>query len=366
MPHTRLLVMVALVLMAAVRPAPAAEKLSAGQEFVYTGTLEQRQLQTNMPAVTYRAPVRLSALVTEADPAKGYTVILMPEIRPQKPPSPADAQPFAEVSIQRFRPDLNSAPGPERPPRPVLGGPLSSLLWNRPIPFYASTPASRADWRVGQSWWTIEPVVFAGLPTPEVTFTVVGETKANGRNCVRIEKKPKTIPVKNEVGDHSITLTDYAGLLLVDRATGLTVRDEWRAGILYTAGTLEARVDARAALALKETRTLSAAEVAARVKQAGAFVRVEDAAFDADPKADRKQQIDAAEEAIARFRREYPASPFAAAVTTIAAYLQPEARRLALLGGPAPPFQLEDLTGHEQTLASYRGKLILLCFFASW
>ena len=91
MPESRRIAMTALALAAGALPVRAAEKLSAGQEFVYTGTLEQRQAQTNMPAVTYRAPVKLSVLVTEADPARGYTVIRMPEIRPQKPPSPADS-----------------------------------------------------------------------------------------------------------------------------------------------------------------------------------------------------------------------------------------------------------------------------------
>jgi hypothetical protein len=243
---------------------------------------------------------------------------------------------------------------------------LSSLLWNRPLPFYAAPAGRLADLHSGQSWETVEPIVFPGLQAPEVVFTVAGETKVNGRNCVRIEKKPKMLPVKNQAGNESISLTDYAGLLLVDRETGLTVRDAWRAGVLYEAGGLQTRVAGGAAIALKETREIPAAEVAARVRQAEALARVEDAAFAADPKADRKQQVDTAEQAIARYRRDYPSSPYAPALATLSAYLEPEARRLALLGAPAPSFQLPDLAGHEQPLAAYHGKLILLCFFASW
>jgi hypothetical protein len=366
MPRSRWIIMAALALSAVALPVQAAGRLTAGQEFVYTGTLEQRQAQTNMPAVTYRAPVKLSALVTKADPAKGYTIIRMPEIRPQKPPSPADSLPYAEVSTERFRPDLNRAPGADRPPRPTLGMPLSPLLWNRPIPFYAYPLGRLADLRVGQSWETMEPLVLPGISMPEVVFTVAGETKVNGRNCVRIEKKPKLPFMKSETADSSVAVTDYAGSLCVDRETGLTVSDQWHASVLDTAGKIQARVDAGAALALKETRQLSAGEVASRVKQAEAFSRVEDAVFDADPKADHKQQVDAAEQAITRFRRDYPASPYAPALAPIAAYLEPEARRLALQGGPAPPFHLSSLAGQEQTLAAYRGKLILLCFFASW
>jgi len=211
-----------------------------------------------------------------------------------------------------------------------------------------------------------ELLMLPGVTSPEVVYTVVEETKINGRNCVRIEKKPKLPFMKSETGDSSVAVTDYAGSLCVDRETGLTVSDEWRASVLYTAGKIQARVDAGAALKLKETRQISAGEVASRVKQAEAFSRVEEAVFDADPKADHKQRIEAAEQAITRFRRDYPASPYAPALATIAAYLEPEARRLALQGGPAPPFRLASLAGQEQTLAAYRGKLILLCFFASW
>ena len=43
-----------------------------------------------------------------------------------------------------------------------------------------------------------------------------------------------------------------------------------------------------------------------------------------------------------------------------------EARLQGLKGQPAPEFKLKDLDGKERTLGAYRGKLILLNFFASW
>ncbi len=37
-----------------------------------------------------------------------------------------------------------------------------------------------------------------------------------------------------------------------------------------------------------------------------------------------------------------------------------------LVGSPAPPFQLRDLSGKPVSLASYRGKVVLINFWATW
>jgi hypothetical protein len=119
-------------------------------------------------------------------------------------------------------------------------------------------------------------------------------------------------------------------------------------------------------VALKETRQLSAGELAVRIRQAEAIAQVERAAFGEEPDVDRKKRLQQAQQAIAQFRRDHPANVYASALTPIETYLEPEARRLALQDEPAPAFRLKDLAGKEQTLAAYRGKLILLNFFASW
>jgi peroxiredoxin len=43
-----------------------------------------------------------------------------------------------------------------------------------------------------------------------------------------------------------------------------------------------------------------------------------------------------------------------------------EVRLRGLKGARAPGFTLKNLAGKEETLAAYRGKIILLNFFANW
>ena len=38
----------------------------------------------------------------------------------------------------------------------------------------------------------------------------------------------------------------------------------------------------------------------------------------------------------------------------------------SIIGQPAPPFQLEDLEGREATLEEYKGKVVVLDFWATW
>jgi peroxiredoxin len=45
---------------------------------------------------------------------------------------------------------------------------------------------------------------------------------------------------------------------------------------------------------------------------------------------------------------------------------QTDAITSALLGKPAPDFALRDLTGHPVSLADYRGKAVLINFWATW
>ena len=76
---------------------------------------------------------------------------------------------------------------------------------------------------------------------------------------------------------------------------------------------------------------------------------------------------------IAALRKQFPNSPYAPALAHLDQQLgqmrsgmEREARLQGLQGKPAPAFTLKSLAGQEQTLGAYRGKIILLNFFASW
>jgi hypothetical protein len=360
-PHS-VLVVAPLLAVACALPAAGAVKVTTGQELIYSGTLEWKQSGVGgVPNIAHRAPVKLFALVTAADPVQGYAVLVMRDIRPARLRGQANLPPFAEVFTDRYHPNMGRGDGLARPPRSVYGAPLIPLIWNRPIPF-----GSFPNLRIGESWQATEVLGLPGVASPWVQSKVVGETKIAGRNWVRIETTVQELPQKNERNGGSTDLTAYAGSLCVERDTGLVISDQWKASVRAAFGEQRARIDVSAAVALKEVRRLTAGEVASRIKQAAAIARVEQLAFGTEPSADRKRLVEAVKQAIAQFRRDYPAGAYAPALTPIEAYLEPEARLLALQDEPAPGFRIKDLAGKEQTLAAYRGKLILLNFFASW
>src|SRR5712692_1651700 len=78
----RSVLMTASVLACAV-PAAGAVKVTPGQEFVYTGRVMWKKIVAGRPAEMLQGPVRLTALVTKADPAKGYSVVVMSAVQPE-------------------------------------------------------------------------------------------------------------------------------------------------------------------------------------------------------------------------------------------------------------------------------------------
>ena len=89
-------VIVALVV-AAIHPAGAALKISAGQELIYSGTASWKINGTAGQSQTITGPIRFSALVTEADPAKGYSVVRMRRFQQDGKTSPAQNQSGVEL-----------------------------------------------------------------------------------------------------------------------------------------------------------------------------------------------------------------------------------------------------------------------------
>ncbi len=97
------------------------------------------------------------------------------------------------------------------------------------------------------------------------------------------------------------------------------------------------------------------------------------ALIDSQQGASSKQALATARQEVASFRKQYPDSPYApvlARFDAIRGQMQAEADREARLQGlkgtAAPAFTLTSLAGKQQTLANYRGKVVLLNFFASW
>src|SRR3712207_697616 len=75
----------------------AAVKVVPGQEFVYSGTAQWQFSSASGRTMTIGGPIRFSALVTESNPSRGYTVVVMRSSQPQKKPGQPGFAPEASV-----------------------------------------------------------------------------------------------------------------------------------------------------------------------------------------------------------------------------------------------------------------------------
>jgi hypothetical protein len=353
-------------------PARAAVKVTPGQELIYSGSAELKVTNPAGQSQTISGPVKISALATEADPSKGYAVILLRSFQPGQvagqPKLPADSG----LTTLRYGADLTPSGAPEGPSG---ASPVSALLQALRVPL-----APRAELKAGDEWRQSEALP-AMPPRPvELVYTVAGATKVGDRNCTRIEKKlAQPLPFKLDLGNpagpggQTLSLTDYGQTLCVDPDTGQVVSDQLHQTAQVTGGPQPVTLSLNAAVTLQETRQLSETELASRVKQAAAIGRVREALGSLQPGADNKKALAKAGKEAAAFHQEFPNSPYAPVVARldeirgqIQAQIEKEGRLSGLKGAPAPPFALKSLAGAEKTLAAYRGKIIVLNFFANW
>jgi peroxiredoxin len=350
-------------------PAGAAVKLTAGQEFLYTGAAEWKVTGESGPAQVLAGDLQLSALVTESDAAKGYAVILMRTFRP-KSQEPQGLPPEAVVGTVRYAADLTVTPAGSVP-----GSVINNIVKALTVPL-----APQAELKAGQEWRRKESL--PGLPPnpTEIVYTVTGQTKIGDRTGLKIEKKlAQALPFKQEAGAGpqgsrgTLELTEYGQTICVDPETGLVLSDQVQGQARFTAGAQAVTLSFSASAALQETRQLSQADVIARVKQAALINRVQSTLFSITPGSDYKKALAEASKQSASFKKDHAGSPYAPALARLEQFLgamsaqaERDSRLEGLQGKTAPAFALKDLTGKQQTLAAYRGKIVLLNFFASW
>jgi peroxiredoxin len=336
--------------------------LKPGQEFLYSGTADWKITPSGGAGQALTGPVQLSALVTEADPAKGYAVIMLRrfDAKPEQPGFPAEAV----LGTVRYAADLSATQPPV-----VTSSPITAILQGLAAPV---TP--QAELKAGQEWRRKESLPAMPFKPLEIVSTVVGETKVGERAGLKIEKKlSEALPYKQEVGGGTLELTEYGQTVSVDPETGQVLADRLHGSARFSAGDRQVTLEFGADVSLQSTNQLSETELAARVKQAAAIDRVQRAMFEAPPSAQRAKVLADAANQAAAFKKTYPDSPYAPALARLDELLgqvrtqvERQARTEGLKGSPAPAFALKNLAGKPQTLAAYRGKIVVLNFFASW
>src|SRR5205823_13330989 len=82
-------------------------KLTPGQEFLYTGTSELKLgAGGDAPGQSFSGVAQISAVVAEADPAKGYAVVLMRRVQPKEQAGQPGGAGEVGVGTVRYGADL--------------------------------------------------------------------------------------------------------------------------------------------------------------------------------------------------------------------------------------------------------------------
>jgi hypothetical protein len=375
-------------------PAAGAATLAPGRELIYTGTAEWKKTPLGRPPVIHRGTVRVTALVTRADPDQGCAAIVMRSVQPVAQNRQARLAGYGDLMAARWRADFSrdfAWPGH------IVEHPLGNLIQVLDLPlgpgYYlnvaAQPPVSILN-PAGRRWLTNEHHPALLSASFWVLYQVAGETRVGARTCVVLKKRlgshlPANVenlfpmdwrnlePARRDwVEGYFEELTDYGEALVIDPVTMEVVSQKLHARRRQVLGKERITLDLSAAITLREIRQLAPAEVASRVRQAEMLGRVEQAAT-RGPSATEPEALEAAAQTLAAFRKEFPGSPYAPAIPPIEASLtqlrraaHEEARLQAMKGKTAPDFRLKNVDGKEETFGAYRGKLVLLNFFASW
>ena len=118
-------------------PASGAVKVTPGQEFVYTGRAMWKKVEAGRPAEVLQGPVKVTALVTKADPAKGYSVIVTRAVQTEARKGQPRAAGYADLMMGEWRADLLHA---SAWPGHITQDTLGELTQELEVPF-----APRAD-----------------------------------------------------------------------------------------------------------------------------------------------------------------------------------------------------------------------------
>ena len=171
---------IAALLLAAmgVTPVRAGPPLSPGQEFLYTGRAQWKQSAPGGRSMTLTGPVMLSAVVAEANPAKGGTLLLFRRFAPLPPAARVlaprggfDDGPTidgAELAIVPFGADL----APTLAPPGRLGSPMAGVLQFLTVPL-----GPHAALKPGGQWRKPELLPASWSSPVNMLYTVGGEEK---------------------------------------------------------------------------------------------------------------------------------------------------------------------------------------------
>jgi len=342
--------------------AAAQTPLKRGMELRYSG---EAKLQQGQQSIT--ATVQVVDLVTEVTEKGQATVaslrIFQPQI-PDRPIPPEAALRFLDISVsgEEAMPPFEQVVS-ESPPLLFLANFL------RILPVYF-VPLDRLQ--EGKEWTAKERL----LPRPEVDaevcYQVRGQEKVGETLCWLISRSlPKPVSVPEMEG---VQFAKIADSLWVSAQTGLVVRLKREGTLQLPQGALTATIQ----LDLQSVKPLDEPTFAQRLKELQAIKAIHQKVGINLLREPRKEALDAAENAIAEFQRQFKDSPYLAPLQTWLRIVQALRQQLeqateqkqpqgAAIGQPAPDFELPTVDGKRKVkLSDLKGKVVVLNFFAHW
>lgn len=334
--------------------------LKRGLELRYSGeAMLQREGQQSM-----RATVQVIDLVTEVAEKGQATVASLRVFQPQTqiPNLPPEAAlRFLDISVSGEEAVVSlEQVVAESPPLPFLAN-----FW-RVLPVYF-VPLDRLQ---AEKKWVLKERL---LPSPEVDaevlYQVQRQEKIGDTICWLINRSlPKPVPVP---GVEGVQIAKIADSLWVSAQTGLVVRLKREGVLQLPQGSFTATIQ----LDLQGLKPLDDATLAQRIQELQAIKAIHQKVGATLRNNLTKERLDAAENAIAEFQRQFKDSPYIAPLLTWLRIVQLLRQRLeqrpqqqgAAIGQPAPDFELPTVDGKRTIkLTDLRGKVVLLNFFAHW
>jgi hypothetical protein len=338
--------------------ATAQTPLKRGMELRYSG---EAKLQQGQQSIT--ASVQVIDLVTEVAEKGQATVaslrVFQPQI-PDRPIPPEAALRFLDISVSGEEAIVPfEQVVAESPPFPFLAN------FSRVLPIYF-VPLDRLQ--AGKEWATKERLLLRPEVDAEVRYQVQGQEKVGDTACWLVTRSlPKPVPVPDMEG---VQFAKIADSLWVNAQTGLVVRLKREGMLQLPQGALTATIQ----LDLQSVKPLDEATFAQRLKELQAIKVVQQKLGINLLQSPTKEGLDAAENAIAEFQRQFKDSPYLAYLQTWLRIVQSVRQGMeraekqgAAIGQPAPDFELPTVDGKRKVkLSDLKGKVVVLNFFAHW
>jgi peroxiredoxin len=331
-------------------PPTAQQPVPVGREWRYAGKVTWVQtIAGSKPRVDHSTPTVVS------------TVVGKQGNRPEVVQFRAEPPAWGILWISTASEEMIQPPvGSSWPGRMQLANSL-----NLPAPFPPGL-------KPGRQWTTrvhLAPFLFpVGL-----RHRVIGTEKIGSRTCSLVERTvASNLPLETQSPAGPYRLLAYRERFWVDRQSAGVVKYEGAMRMEEPAPDGMASVRLTTSLELKDASHLSDPEIQERRQQAQLLVELTQLFAD-EANANDVSQLRQAQEKLQRFKQRFPTSPYKAATAGLEDRLrhtlfvaEGESRRRTLPGQMMPDLPLKSLDGKEQTLGSYRGNTLLLCFFTSW